>query len=87
MKVEKSDWDHAQKIIKKAATMETAMQNMVQENATLKSKISGLEEQIGKLKKFIEKMNFLENLRSFLKAWNRCLWRKELELPERNQQN
>ena len=50
MKVEKSDWDQAQKIIKKAATMETAMQNMVQENATLKSKISGLEEQIGKLK-------------------------------------
>ena len=68
MKVEKSDWDQAQKVIKKATTMETAMQNMAQENATLKSKISGLEEQIGKLKKFIEKNDLLGKFKEFLKS-------------------
>ena len=38
------------------------------ENATLKSKISGLEEQIGKLKKFIEKNELLGKFKEFLKS-------------------
>lgn len=35
--------------------METAMQNMAQENENLKGKISGLEEQLGKLKSLLRK--------------------------------
>lgn len=48
--------------------METAMQNMAQENENLKGKVLSLEEQLGKLKKFIEKNDLLGKFKEFLKS-------------------
>jgi len=68
VKVEKTDWDTVQKVLKKVSTMESTMENMTQENANLKCKISGLEEQLVKLKKFIEKNELLGKFKEFLRS-------------------